>query len=475
MTEEFHLINMINQGSGAQIGQVNGDITINNNVPPTLEAKLDTILGLIQPRSDFEIMNYDPASIIRPVLAVGNNHLIALRDNGRPLRFGFERDKYIDISSWQNIVAVGATREGCVGLRSDGTCVAIGQYIVGNGDIFRWKNVISVACGAFHALALHSDGKVSACGMNLKHQCEVDGWRDVKAISCGTYHSVGLKNDGTVVAVGDNFYGQCNVEMWKNVIQVAAGLMYTVGLTDKDKIIIAPQSMWPSCGEWSNIKSIASGLNHIVALKQDGAVVSTGLYIHGQANVGNWDHIIAVAAGFNATAGLQSDGKIVVTNDKYTQYTDYVDINIDNWRLFKGEKVGLSRYNQALNKIKAIIDTIDCEIQKCRKLILENSDSFSSVFKAGLYSSAKSIWEMNTECSNMPDIHQQIILHSAALADFIEALDKIGPKDSVTFKLTEKACAVFIMYESIFQQVKANISELYARENKQGKEIEILY
>lgn len=198
--------------------------------------------------------------------------------------------------------------------------------------------------------------------------------------------------------------------------------------------------------------------------------------ILGEAYVGNQDNIIAVAAGLNATAGLKSDGKMFVTNYKYTIYNDYANIDIDNWRLFKGEEVRQSRFIQALEKIKSTIERMDDEILECRKLIdlfsTENLDNFSDTFKYGLYSSAKSIWEMNEECKNMPDLYQLIILLSSSLSIFIESLDKIGPKDSVTFKLTVVACAEFGYYEQMFQQFKSSIAYMYnSYQSKLDKEI----
>lgn len=473
-------VQMINHGSGTQIGNVTGNVTINasHNLSLDLTAKLDALLGLVQMRPNIETMNYDPYSIIRPVLAVGNDILLAVRSNGKALLLGNDRDKYIDASSWQNIVSVGATRDGCIGLRSDGTCVATGQHIIGNGDIFRWNNVVSIACGAFHAIALHFDGKVSACGVNTKNQCEVRVWRDIKAIACGAFHSVGLKNDGTVIAVGDNFHGQCNVASWQDIVQIAAGHTCSVGLTKQGDIVVAGISIAfaDDYKSWKNIKSIVCGFHHIVALKQDGTVVSSGMQIHGEAYVGNWDNIIAVAAGFNATAGLRADGKIFVTNDNYTVYNNYVNLDIDNWRLFKCEEVIQSRFIQALEKIKSIVERMNDEILECRKLInlfsTENRDNFSDTFKYGLYSSAKAIWEMNAECESMPDLHQLIILLSGSLSAFIEKMDKIGPKDSIIFKLTAEACAEFEDYEQMFRRAKSNIAYVYnSYQNKQDKEI----
>ena len=72
----------------------------------------------------------------------------------------------------------------------------------------------------------------------------------------------------------------------------------------------------------------------------------------------------------------------------------------------------------------------------------------------------------------MPDLHQLIILISGSLSAFIENLDKVGSKDSVTFKLTAEACAEFKNYEQMFRQAKSSIAYMYnSYLSKQDKEI----
>ena len=75
----------------------------------------------------------------------------------------------------------------------------------------------AIAAGPRHTLGLKSDGTVMAVGDNKYGQCNVSGWCDIVAIAAGCAHTIGLKSDGTVVAVGDNEYGQCNVRDWVDI------------------------------------------------------------------------------------------------------------------------------------------------------------------------------------------------------------------------------------------------------------------
>jgi len=51
-------------------------------------------------------------------------------------------------------------------------------------------------------VGLKSDGTVVAVRDNGSGQGSVDGWSDVIQLTTGTQHTVGLKSDGSVVAAG---------------------------------------------------------------------------------------------------------------------------------------------------------------------------------------------------------------------------------------------------------------------------------
>ena len=65
----------------------------------------------------------------------------------------------------------------------------------------------TVSAGCWHTVGLKSDGTVVAVGDNDDDQCDAADWRDIVAVSAGRYHTVGLKSDGTVVAEGSIYCG----------------------------------------------------------------------------------------------------------------------------------------------------------------------------------------------------------------------------------------------------------------------------
>jgi alpha-tubulin suppressor-like RCC1 family protein len=51
-------------------------------------------------------------------------------------------------------------------------------------------------------VGLKSDGTVVAVGENSLGQCNVGDWTNITQVAAGIAHTVGLRDDGTVVAAG---------------------------------------------------------------------------------------------------------------------------------------------------------------------------------------------------------------------------------------------------------------------------------
>ena len=124
-----------------------------------------------------------------------------------------------------------------VGLKSDGTVVAVGENYRGQCDVSDWTDIVAVSAENWHSVGLKSDGTVMAVGENDKGQCDVSDWTDIVAVSAGAEHTVGLKSDGTVVAAGRNDDGQCNVRDWTDIVAISAGSYHTVGLKSDGTVV----------------------------------------------------------------------------------------------------------------------------------------------------------------------------------------------------------------------------------------------
>ena len=59
-----------------------------------------------------------------------------------------------------------------------------------------------VAVGTLHTVGLKSDGTAVAVGSCYPAQCALFNWENITQVAAGGRHTMGLKSCGTVVAVG---------------------------------------------------------------------------------------------------------------------------------------------------------------------------------------------------------------------------------------------------------------------------------
>ena len=237
-----------------------------------------------------------------------------------------------NVSGWKDIVSVSAGESHIVGLRSDGTAVAVGNNAQGQCNVSGWNNIVAITAGVSHTIGLKKDGTVVAAGNNGYGQCSVSGWTDIIAIAAGWDYTVGLKADGTVVAVGDNEYGQCNVAGWVDIIGIAAGSAHTVGLKSDGTAIAVGYNGDYECNlsNWSDIIAVAAGHQHTIGLKSDGSVVAVGSNKYTQCSTSGWKDIVAIAAGHQHTIGLKPDGSVIAIG-----YNVDGQCNVSEWRDIK--------------------------------------------------------------------------------------------------------------------------------------------
>ena len=230
---------------------------------------------------------------VRETISAGYSHTVGLKSDGTMVAVGENDDGQCDVSEWTDIVAISAGSSHTVGLKSDGTVVAVGKNNVGQCNVSEWTDIVAVAAGDDHTVGLKSDGTVVAVGSNSSGQCDVSEWTDIVAISAGSWHTVGLKSDGTVVAVGSNSSRQCDVSEWTDIVAISAGSYHTVGLKSDGTVVAVGSNYYGQCdvSEWTDIVAISAGDDHTVGLKSDGTVVAVGVNYDGQCNVSGWTDI----------------------------------------------------------------------------------------------------------------------------------------------------------------------------------------
>jgi len=284
-------------------------------------------------------------------IAVGfcTSHTVGLKADGTVVAVGNNDYGQCNVSGWGDIVAIATGSGHTVGLKTDGTVVAVGENLYGQCNVSSWGDIVAIATGYYHTVGLKADGTVVAVGSNTKYdddykevhcgQCDVSNWRDIIAIYAGYDYTVGLKTDGTVVAVGDNEEGQYNVSGWSDIVAVATGSGHTVGLkADGTVVAVGNNTKYDDddkevhCGQcdvsnWHDIVAVATGYCHTVGLKVDGTVVAVGDNKEGQCNVSNWRDIVAIAIGLYHTVGLKADGTVVAVGSNTKYDDDYKEVH----------------------------------------------------------------------------------------------------------------------------------------------------
>lgn len=287
------------------------------------------------------------------LLVWGHTGLLGIRTDGTVLAANSSEDEAdaAAIRQWNEITAIASGWFYTVGLRVDGSVVAVGENDSGQCNVEKWRNITAIACGRHHTVGLRANGTVVAVGENEKGQCNVGDWRDITAIACGWGHTVGLRADGTVVAAGYD-EDTCNaVKGWRDIIAIACDATDTVGLRAngtavtrygpkcknwhdvaalvcngryglrKDGTIASSdddEDDW--CFGWSNIIAV-SGFSddQISALHSDGTVISTGC---GESR--KWTDIVSICRITDEVYGIRKDGTVVATDDE----------RVSGWRLF---------------------------------------------------------------------------------------------------------------------------------------------
>ncbi|MDR2568988.1 MAG: protein kinase [Oscillospiraceae bacterium] len=243
-----------------------------------------------------------------------------------------ERDGQFDVADWQDIIAVAGGRFHTVGLKPDGTVVAIGLEYYGQLDVSDWRDIVAVAAGAFHTVGLKSDGTVVAVGDNNRGQLDVSDWQDITMVVAGGGNTVGLRSDGTVVAVGGNDSGQLEVSEWRDIVAIASGpYEHTVGLKSDGTVLVAGYVYAiDDVSDWQDIVAVDAGIAFTVGLRSDGTIIAT-LSDVVESCYSEWRDIVSVVAGSRYIVGLKSDGTVVTALPDHMEHDSH-HFDTSAWR-----------------------------------------------------------------------------------------------------------------------------------------------
>lgn len=281
-------------------------------------------------KNDIFPLKYDPKSLIRPVIATFEKHILAVKSDGCVLVTGSNSDGQRNVQNWKDIVSVAAGAQHSVGLRNDGMVLAVGSNSKGQCDVHNWKNIVAIAAGKNCTIGLRSDGTVVAAGISKRKRNIVAAWTSVVAITASRTDDdiiYGLRDNGELCMSKAFSKRKIIKEDVKTVriLNTNGDLLY---LTHKGKV------NHPNLQGLDRIVAIDSH-RQIVALKEDGTAVAFGSSnINHELDVSDWNSMIAIAAGNLWTIGLQADGIMRIAYKKTIFDPKSPANEISGWKLF---------------------------------------------------------------------------------------------------------------------------------------------
>lgn len=281
----------------------------------------------------------------------------------------------LDVSGWRDIVDIapgscgysiptspnssyGHYQSYLLGLKADGTVIAIGDNNWGQCDVSGWTDIVAIATGSFagkntltypiepraigdatfdtaqtndnyYSVGIKADGTIVTAG-KIPESWNLSGWTDIIKVSIYADHMAGLRSDGTVIST------QYDVTDWKNITDIDAGSYHLLGLRDNGTVAaMGNVYMYGHLDveDWTDITAISASNRTTVGLKSDGTVVadgsnySTGGYL-GVCDVEGWSGVVAIKATDTSTFGLKADGTVVIAGSGKWTMSEYTDIRI---------------------------------------------------------------------------------------------------------------------------------------------------
>lgn len=294
--------------------------------------------------------------------------------------------KLLDIMAFakkRNMLAVGLHH--CVGLKSDGTVLGVGDNSHRQIDVSAWRDIQSVSAGDYHTVGLKYDGTVVGCGNNDNNQLDDFGdfpyarvtamGDETYAVTCATDAQYNgrvfyTKHKGYFITISGK-----KVESYdKGVERAIEARIYDIAalnsnehliielFTDKSVYAFYKDEKYRAIANevcaWQDIEMIATGRGHVVGLTIDGTVVAQGDNDYGQCDVNDWRDIIYVAACGDFTAGLKMDGTVVYAGKPvWVKYA----ADVTAWKLF--------------DTAYMLEEELAAEYKKGAKLIKENNET----------------------------------------------------------------------------------------------------
>jgi hypothetical protein len=291
------------------------------------------------PELDVNINNSDE----RRSMAVSTfSHTVGLRSDGTVVAVGHDEytpNKHLNVSSWTDIIAVVADYGVTLGLHTDGTVVMVGYNESVEHSVSQWSDIVEISARYEQVAGVRSDGTAVVGGSfsDFWKHLDISSLNDIVSVAVGGVHTAGLQIGGTVVTLGHSTYHSSdmnnyisNISDWSDIVAISAGDLHTVGLRSNGTVVAAG---WNTSNQlnvsgWSDIIAISAGGHFTLGLRSDGTVVGAGRNLYGELDISDWTDIIAISAGSFHSVGLRSDGTVLAVG-----LNNYGQLDVSDWML----------------------------------------------------------------------------------------------------------------------------------------------
>ena len=347
-----------------QYGQLGVGDTNSYNEPQKVKIIKNTIKNEDGSKTDIEDTIKD--------ISVGNYQVLALGQTGKVYAWGYGEKGQLGIGSGYNHESPVVVTDIYKNQLQDIVKVEAGENvsfaITSKGKVYAWGNGYSSraqlldlpenAVDITSKYVLTGDGKVY--DISTKEQLSIVG--KIVDLDEGTNHTVMLTNDGRAYAIGDNTYGQLSngnnvpsetspVAVRKDSENIFTGIK-EIKAGDKTTVIVTTDGKVYACGmndnnelgienkeildvntpqENKNIENVISaniGVNHVVAIKEDGEVYAFGYGKNGELGNRNDNNSITPVMVGNDIIRTNTNNVVLKVNQQTTieGYVDYFNI-----------------------------------------------------------------------------------------------------------------------------------------------------
>ena len=347
-----------------QYGQLGVGDTNSYNEPQKVKIIKNTIKNKDGSKTDIEDTIKD--------ISVGNYQVLALGQTGKVYAWGYGENGQLGIGSGYNHESPVVVTDIYKKQLQDIVKVEAGENvsfaITSKGKVYAWGNGYSSraqlldlpenAVDITSKYVLTGDGKVY--DISTKEQLSIVG--KIVDLDEGTNHTVMLTNDGRAYAIGDNTYGQLSngnnvpsetspVAVRKDSENIFTGIK-EIKAGDKTTVIVTTDGKVYACGmndnnelgienkeildvntpqENKNIENVISaniGVNHVVAIKENGEVYAFGYGKNGELGNRNDNNSITPVMVGNDIIRTNTNNVVLKVNQQTTieGYVDYFNI-----------------------------------------------------------------------------------------------------------------------------------------------------